>query len=165
MTQPVAAGRDAELLSALMPLSAIDPSERVAAPPQRLLLDDGRECLVLWRPDSAGGDWSLVLYGRTLDVADTSTAVARLAVHVPSDGAPAIYWEDADDAFRDWVASQFPPIVQGLAQNQASELASVRQRAGVSDGIAKKLGEMLPHFVVLGGMLAFAYMFGIVHIT
>jgi hypothetical protein len=164
MTDPVAAGRDAELLSALKPLSAIDPSERVAAPPQRLPLADGRECLVLWRPDSAGGDWSLVLHGRTPDIADTSQAVARLAVHMPSEGAPAVFWEDADDAFRDWIASQFATIVQSLAQRQPSELASVRQRAGLSNSLARKLGEMLPHMVALGGLVAFAYMFGIVHI-
>jgi hypothetical protein len=85
-------------------------------------------------------------------------------VHMPSEGAPAVFWEDADDAFRDWIASQFATIVQSLAQRQPSELASVRQRAGLSNSLARKLGEMLPHMVALGGLVAFAYMFGIVHI-
>ncbi len=164
MTEQDVSPINARLIAAIEPLAAIDPSDRVIAPPQRVTLSEGRECLVLWQPDSVGGDWSVVLHARPADPQDAVTPVGRLAVHMPSDGAAAVYWEDADREFREFVADRFASIVEELAARQSVELANVRNRAGLSSNIARGMGSYIPHLVVLGGLAAFAYMFGIVHI-
>lgn len=154
------------LAEAMAPLRAIPAASRVTAPPRRLPMADGRECLVQWQPDSEGGDWSLVLHARSPDATDIETPLARLALHL-REGAkpPSIYWEGADEAFRGWVAENLPAIARDVAARQAAELEAVRLRAGITANLARKLGELLPHVVVLGGLAVFAYMFGIVHIN
>ncbi len=156
---------EAALTEAMAPLLAIDPAQRIATPPQRLPLPDGRECLVQWQADSDGGDWSLVLHARAVDVTDTATPLARLALHLrDAEPASAVFWENADQAFREWVPAHLPGIVRQIAGDQAAEFAAVRQRAGLAGNVVGKLSGLLPHVVVLGGLAAFAYMFGIVHI-
>jgi len=138
----------------------------VTAPPRRLPIGDGRECLVQWQPDSEGGDWSLVLHARSPDATDIETQVARLALHLPEgEQPPSIYWEGADEAFRGWAAASLPAIARDIADRQASELEAVRLRAGLTANLTRKLGELLPHVVVLGGLAVFAYMFGVVHVN
>jgi hypothetical protein len=155
---------DTVLLAAIRPLADVDPSDRVAAPPQRLPMSETRECQVIWQADSVGGEWSLVLHARSPDVRDQDMLIARCAVHLPLDGLPSIHWEDADSQFCAFVANHFSAIVCDLADRQPAELAVVRSRAGLSDRSARKLGAFIPHLVALGGLAAFAYMFGIVHI-
>ena len=129
-------------------------------------MDDGRECLVQWQPDAEGGDWSLVLHARPLDVNDTETAIARLALHLPEDGQPpSAHWEAAEDAFRAWAKAQLPAIAAEIAGCQPADLAAAQARAGISANAIRKLSELLPHVVVLGGFAVFAYMFGVVHIN
>ncbi len=165
MTDRAAFPSDASLIAATAPLRSIDASDRIAAPPSRRPMGDGRECLVLWRPESMDDDWSLVLYGRPSDASDTQTPVARLALHLPSNGSdPSVYWEDADPTFRAWVEANLGDISQSIAGQQPQHLAAARQQAGLSTNLAQKLGELIPHVVVLGGLTAFAYMFGVVHI-
>ena len=161
-----AEGLDETAVSAAMaPLLALEPAQRVAAPPQRLPLPDGRECLVQWQPDSDGGSWSLVLHARPVAVTDSETPSARLALHL-SDAEPAlaVFWENADPVFRDWVLANLPMIARQIAGGQPAELATVQQRAGLSGNVVGKLSGLLPHVVVLGGLAVFAYMFGVVHI-
>ena len=156
---------DAALLPSLAPLLAIDQNHRIAAAPRRLAMPDGRECLVQWQSDADGSNWSLVLHARPQAVRDTETPLARLALHLPEgDQQPSIFWEGPDDAFRAWTAAQLPAIAQDIACHQAADLAQAQARAGVSAGIARKLSGLLPHVVVLGGLAAFAYMFGVVNI-
>lgn len=170
MTTAAAYPHDADLAKAVAPLGAIDPAERVATPPLRLPLDQGRECLVQWQPDSEGGTWSLLLHARPVDPSDTGSPVARLALHLtnptgePSADAPSVYWEHADDAFRAWAAARLPVIAADIAARQPEELAALRARSGVGGTVPRKLSGLLPHLVVLGGLAVFAYMFGIVHI-
>ncbi|MCA8930305.1 MAG: hypothetical protein KDC18_19775 [Alphaproteobacteria bacterium] len=165
MTSPSASPSDPALLAALAPLGAIDPADRAIAPPHRRPLDERRECLVIWQPDSEGGDWSLVVYARPVDPTDTATPVARLALHLPaSQDRASVHWEDADPAFRAWAAAELPAIARDLAAGQPAELARLRARARINTNVAGKLSGLLPHAVVLGGLAAFAYMFGIVNI-
>jgi len=157
---------DAALLAALAPLRAIDQNHRLAAAPRRLAMPDGRECLVQWQSDADGSDWSLVLHARPQAVRDTETPLARLALHLPEDDQqPLVFWEGADDAFRAWVPAQLPAIALDITSHQAADLAQAQVRAGVSASIARKLSGLLPHVVVLVGLAAFAYMFGVVNIN
>lgn len=165
MTDSTASPTEASLIAAVEPLRAIGADDRVAASPSRVPMSDGRECLVLWRPNSTNGDWSLVLYARSPNPAEHRALVARLAVHLPAGNkSPAVFWEDADPEFRQWADANLPEIAREIAHEQPQQLAVVRQRAGLSDSLAKKFGEIIPHLVVLGGLAGFAYMFGIVHI-
>ena len=164
MTEQDVSPINARLIAAIEPLAAIDPSDRVIAPPQRVTLSEGRECLVLWQPDSVGGDWSVVLHARPADLHDAVTPIGRLAVYLPTDGAATVFWENADREFRAFAADRFASIVQDLAARQSIEAANVRKRAGLSSSAARKMGAYIPHLVVLGGLAAFAYMFGIVHV-
>ena len=166
MNAVAASADDTALMEAMAPLRAIAPDSRIAAPPQRLAMDDGRECLVQWRAEWEGGEWALVLHARSPDPLDLDTQPARLALHLPEGGeAPSVYWERADEVFRQWAIAHVPAIAREIADAQPGELATVRKRARLSAGAARKLGELLPHAVVLGGMAVFAYMFGVVHIN
>ena len=156
---------DEALLQALAPLAAIDPSDRIAAPPRRLPLSDGRECLVLWHADAAGADWTLTLIARPDDPADRESPLTRLALHLPtSEGEPSAAWEGEDADFRAWLGQHLPGIAQDLAAAQPTVRSTTIERAGLSNTRAQKLGELLPHLVLLGALAAFVYMFGVVHI-
>jgi hypothetical protein len=120
---------------------------------------------VQWQSDADCSAWSLVLHARPQAVRDTETPLARLALHLPGgDKQPSVFWEGADDSFRAWVPAHLPAIAQDIASHQPADLAQAQARAGVSENIARKLSELLPHVVVLAGLAAFAYMFGVVNI-
>lgn len=149
----------------LKALQQIDSTERIAAAPRRMAMDAGRECLVVWQPDSVGGDWTLTLTERATDPEVREAPAARLALHLPHDDRPVTsHWEGESQSFQPWLREHLPGVIADIAADQPAIRAATIARAGLTETRAKKLGELLPHVVVVAAIVAFVYMFGVVHI-